>query len=135
MFVSKKKYDEQYAIWQAVWLEKHEELRAARNELAAIRGELSRLRASRARSNENLKLGTAASAKARRGRKDGGKNFNGILAVKGDVELALYDEQDHENEFWPRKANSDLGMFYIFHDRSEISFGTAGDGWTMKHVL
>lgn len=110
MFVSKKKYDEVVA-------------------------ELVTLKASRARSNENLKLGTAASAKARRGRKDGGKNFNGILAVKGDVELALYDEQDHENEFWPRKANSDLGMFYIFHDRSEISFGTAGDGWTMKHVL
>lgn len=127
MFVSKKKYDalenEMGEVCQ-YWMRKYNELHK----------ELDTLKASRARSNENLKLGTAASAKARR-KKVSGKNFNGIIAVKGDVELALYDEQNHENEFWPRKANSDLGMFYIFHDRSEISFGTAGDGWAMKHVL
>lgn len=131
MFVSKKKYN--YAI--EALAEAKQSRDEWRGECRELRAELAALKASRARSNENLKLGTAASAKARRGRKDGGKNFNGILAVKSDIELALYDEQDHENEFWPRKANSDLGMFYIFHDRSQISFGTAGDGWTMKHVL
>lgn len=130
MFVSKKKYN--YAI--EALAEAKQSRDDWRGECRELRAELATLKASRARSNENLKLGTAASAKERR-KKVSGKNFNGIIAVKGDVELALYDEQDHGNEFWPRKANSDLGMFYIFHDRSEISFGTAGDGWAMKHVL
>lgn len=123
MFVSKKKYDE--------LADAHIKLC---NEFGDVQSRLFAMLDARARSNENLKLGAAASAKARRN-KAPGKNFNGIIAVKGDFELALYDEQDNRNEFWPRKANSDLGMFYIFHDRSKISFGTAGDGWAMKHVL
>lgn len=66
MFVSKKKYEEQYAIWQGAWYDKHLALSNALNEIIVLKNELDALKASRARSNENLKLGTAASAKARR---------------------------------------------------------------------
>lgn len=62
MFVSKKKYDEQYAIWEAAWHDLY-------GKLVQAEFELTTLKVSRARSNENLKLGTAASAKARRTRK------------------------------------------------------------------
>lgn len=62
MFVSKKKYD--YAI--EALAEAKQSRDDWRGECRELRAELATLKASRARSNENLKLGTAASAKARR---------------------------------------------------------------------
>lgn len=72
MFVSKKKYDELAASLASIQ-GAFDSLSVTFDNLYAVsaqlRNELDALKASRARSNENLKLGSAASAKARRYRK------------------------------------------------------------------
>lgn len=65
MFVSKKKYDALAGDVEYY----HNRVDQLNEYLEAAYQEIADLKASRARSNENLKLGTAASAKARRTRK------------------------------------------------------------------
>lgn len=96
--------------------------------------ELDALKASRARSNENLKLGSAASAKARRKKVDPGKfDFSRpVIAFHVDGrEVKITDlEYDGGNDAWSKQI-PDRDCNTYFNHRDGVAYGT---GWALRHA-
>lgn len=133
MFVSKKKYDDLLALYQLLSVD----LEEWREECLNLRDELDALKASRARSNENLKLGTAASAKARRKKalpaEKGKFDFSRpVIAFHVDGrEIKVTDlEYDGGNDAWSRQIpDRDCETYFCHLDG--VAHGT---GWALRYA-
>lgn len=130
MFVRKKKYN--YAI--EALAEAKQSRDEWRGECRELRAELATLKASRARSNENLKLGTAASANARRKKVDPGKfDFSRpVIAFHVDGrEVKITDlEYDGGNDAWSKQI-PDRDCNTYFNHRDGVAYGT---GWALRYA-
>lgn len=133
MFVSKKKYD-------ALLLERDDwkmRYNIACEYQSEMTEEWANLKASRARSNENLKLGTAASAKARRKKvapaEKGKFDFSRpVIAFHVDGrEVKITDlEYDGGNDAWSGQIPDRYGYTYFNH-KDGVAYGT---DWALRYA-